>query len=383
MNSVNPITRSAAWVRASSVRAKAREAVRPGGAPLAHAEGIPSDRVLLLGSGPAMGWGAHTWDDALAGQLARALAARTGRGVDVEVIADQDLTVHNAADAVDGVKLWRYAAIVVSLGFNETIDLAYPLVWAGQLEALLQRLSAAASRGAVVVVLGNPPSASLPHLSERFSEAVDAHAAELDAATAELARVFVPLRADGWAADIADALAPHLERARLDPARDPRLDEGYDSDDDRLRAVAALAESRWGAGDRLDEVLALARDLFGTESALFTVVDRDVEHHAAYLGASPDDVPRASSFCSVTIQQRGAMVIGDASRDARFASNPLVLGDPNVRFYAGFPIDAPGGEPIGALCVFDPAPRDPDSIDGALLRKLALLLQAEVHRATS
>jgi hypothetical protein len=369
VSGVNPITRSAAWIRASSLRAKTRDLPRPTDAPQTHAEGVAADRILLLGSGVAVGWGATGWDDALAGELARAVAARTGRGVDVDVVADPDMTVHNAPAHVEGMKLWRYQAIVVALGFNESIDLVFPEVWSGQLDALLATLR---TSGAAVVTLGNPPSASLPHLSERFSTTVDAHAALLDAASAAVAPHFVPLAAEGWADAIADAVVPLLG---------PPDERGYDSEDDRLATVASLAAVEWGANARMDEVLALAKDLFGTEAALFTVIDRDVERHPAYLGGTPDSVPRTGSFCSVTIQQRGALVVGDATKDPRFKAYAPVLDDPHLRFYAGFPIEAPNGEPLGALCVYDSTPRDADTVDQATLRRLALLLQAEVHRA--
>lgn len=59
------------------------------------------------------------------------------------------------------------------------------------------------------------------------------------------------------------------------------------------------------------------------------------------------------------------------------------MGEPHVRFYAGYPIEAPSGEPIGALCVMDSHPRAVDTFDHALLRRLALMLQAKLATPTA
>lgn len=72
------------------------------------------------------------------------------------------------------------------------------------------------------------------------------------------------------------------------------------------------------------------------------------------------------------------MVISDSHLDSRFKNNPLVMGDPRIRFYAGFPIEAEGGEPIGTLCIFDPSPRLLTEPEKELLRDLALIAQNEL-----
>jgi GAF domain-containing protein len=72
------------------------------------------------------------------------------------------------------------------------------------------------------------------------------------------------------------------------------------------------------------------------------------------------------------------MVIGDASDDERFSTTAAVVDDPNIRFYAGVPIKAPGGEQIGALCVYDPTPREAGEVNEADLRRLGRLLETEL-----
>jgi serine phosphatase RsbU (regulator of sigma subunit) len=70
--------------------------------------------------------------------------------------------------------------------------------------------------------------------------------------------------------------------------------------------------------------------------------------------------------------------VPDASTDTRFSENPLVTGDPNIRFYAGYPLEGPGGERLGALCVFDPSPRELSGVEADLLRELAHWVQTEM-----
>jgi diguanylate cyclase (GGDEF)-like protein len=95
-------------------------------------------------------------------------------------------------------------------------------------------------------------------------------------------------------------------------------------------------------------------------------------------GFGGTEAPRESSFCTHAILQSEATIVGDARDDPRFADNPHVLDDPNVRFYAGQPIGAPGGEPVGTLCVFDDVPRDAGEFDAEALRELAAMAEAEI-----
>nr|WP_244962617.1 GAF domain-containing protein [Cryobacterium roopkundense] len=132
--------------------------------------------------------------------------------------------------------------------------------------------------------------------------------------------------------------------------------------------------------DRFDRIVALAQRLFRTESVAITVIDHDRQWNKSMVGVESREIPRASSFCSVAIEGAGPLVVCDTLADPRFSGNPLVTGDPHIRFYAGFPIEAPSGERIGALCVFDPVPRLAADVDRVLLRELALLVQRELGR---
>lgn len=377
-----------------------RDIPRPMDAPEAHSEGIDSDHVLLLGSGPAVGWGETSHATALPGALARALSVRTDRGTDVDVVASPTMTARAAITAVEGMKLWRYEAIVVTVGMPEAFDLVTPKSWQRDMTALVDFLVASGSDSTRIILAGIPAFESFMEL-DRPAVRADRQARLLELIIAEASDAserteFVPLPAtmspvtsgdgDGyheWASALAEVLAPLLDTDRVDPARDPRLDLGFSDEVARQAAVDSLGIVGTGREERFDSIVALAKDLFGAESAIFTVIDHDREVHKAQSGAGFDDVARTTSFCATTITQRGAMVIGDASNDQRFRDNPAVRDDPHVRFYAGFPIEGPSGEPIGALCVFDPSPRSEAQVDTVLLRSLAQLIQAELRRGAA
>ncbi|WP_241979163.1 MULTISPECIES: GAF domain-containing protein [Cryobacterium] len=118
--------------------------------------------------------------------------------------------------------------------------------------------------------------------------------------------------------------------------------------------------------------------MFGTQSAARTVIDHDRQWHKARICVADAELPRSSSFCAVTIPHTSATVIPDTLLDERFRSNPLVVGEPKIRFYAGFPLESRSGEFIGAPCVFDTEPRSAETVDLVLLRELALMAQREL-----
>jgi PAS domain S-box-containing protein len=107
----------------------------------------------------------------------------------------------------------------------------------------------------------------------------------------------------------------------------------------------------------LDVITRLAADRFGCEIALVSLVDTGRQWFKSRHGLDVCETPRSQSFCAHAILGDGVMVVSDARADARFADNPLVLGPPFIRFYAGMPLRADSGEAIGTLCVIDSQPR--------------------------
>jgi diguanylate cyclase (GGDEF)-like protein len=95
-------------------------------------------------------------------------------------------------------------------------------------------------------------------------------------------------------------------------------------------------------------------------------------------GMTVRETPREHSFCAHAIQGTGLMTVPDATVDPRFADNPLVTGDPGIRFYAGYPICAPGGAKLGTLCIIDRQTRQLSPEDASSLRDLAELVEREI-----
>ncbi|HEX6275947.1 MAG TPA: protein kinase [Polyangiaceae bacterium] len=109
--------------------------------------------------------------------------------------------------------------------------------------------------------------------------------------------------------------------------------------------------------EAFDDVARLAADLCGTEIALITLVDSDRQWFKARVGVEQTGTSRDLSFCGHCIHHRNPFVVEDTHGDPRFADNPLVVGDPHIRFYVGVPLLLDGGSSVGALSVADRMPR--------------------------
>ena len=107
-----------------------------------------------------------------------------------------------------------------------------------------------------------------------------------------------------------------------------------------------------------DEFARLAASIAGTPIAVVSFVDDKREWFKARVGIGGAETPRAIAFCAHTICGVDVLVVPDASLDARFATNPMVTGEPRIRFYAGAPLITADGHALGALCVIDTIPRE-------------------------
>jgi len=386
----------------SSFERSLRTTPRPNDAPRAYATGPDPRRVLIFGAGPAVGWGVRSHDLALPGALARALSAATGRGTDVEVSADPEINVDGALERLLTLPLWRYDAIVIVLGVNDALKLTPLDLWQRQFRRLLAGVEGSVSPGTQIAVTGIHPLRSTPVFDSRLGGVAARHANGMNDVTEGIClgskqTTFTPLTTPGdpapgrhrdpsvyahWARLIAASLAP-ANRADRDagtghPASDPtewRIDEQA-----RQSAVDEMGLAANGPNERLDHIVAIARRALRTDSALVTILDRDRQLSLATSGSDLREIPRSSSFCDAAILTRDGMVVPDARADDRFSGNPLVVGSPRLRFYAGFPIESPSGERVGALCVFDPSPRSVADVDMVFLRELAMLVQTELAR---
>jgi anti-sigma regulatory factor (Ser/Thr protein kinase) len=126
-----------------------------------------------------------------------------------------------------------------------------------------------------------------------------------------------------------------------------------------------------------DDIVLLASQICGTPIATLTLVDEKRQWFKARVGLPMAETERSIAFCSHTIQQRDVMIVPDARGDERFRNNPMVLGEPHIRFYAGAPLVTPEGHAVGTLCVIDSVPRT--LTDDQLHALEALRRQAEAQ----
>lgn len=132
--------------------------------------------------------------------------------------------------------------------------------------------------------------------------------------------------------------------------------------------------------EAFDRIVHLARALFDMPVALVSLIDERRQWFKARAGIAVTETPRSWAFCNHAIQQTDPMIVRDARSDPRFADNPLVMGSPYVRFYAGAPIRAPNHEAIGTVCVLSPDPDMPFSaIDEGRLASLAGIVSHELE----
>ncbi len=130
--------------------------------------------------------------------------------------------------------------------------------------------------------------------------------------------------------------------------------------------------------ERFDRVTRLAKQVFSTPIALVSLVDEGRQWFKSRQGLDATETPRDISFCGHAILDDKIMVVNNADSDQRFCDNPLVCGDPNIRFYAGYPLSAPDGSRIGTLCIIDDKPKDISKEQLQLLRELGRMVEEEL-----
>lgn len=146
----------------------------------------------------------------------------------------------------------------------------------------------------------------------------------------------------------------------------------------RLELLRACKIIYTDAEAAFDEVARLAADICGTEIALITLVDADRQWFKARVGVTQTGTDRDLSFCGHCIHHRHPLVVEDTHADARFADNPLVTGDPHIRFYAGVPLVIEAGSAVGAISVADRSPRTLSARQLDALTRLAAQISREL-----
>lgn len=135
-----------------------------------------------------------------------------------------------------------------------------------------------------------------------------------------------------------------------------------------LRELAILDSPREGRFDRYTRIAARA---FETPTALISLVDEDRQWFKSAVGIDIEETPREISFCGHAILGDGVFEVQNARLDPRFRDNPLVVGPPRIRFYAGAPLIAPNGQRLGTLCIIDRVPHKLSDAQKLTLQRLA------------
>ena len=157
-------------------------------------------------------------------------------------------------------------------------------------------------------------------------------------------------------------------------------------DEEKRLSTLRLYQVLDTAGEKVfDDLTLLASQICQTPISLVSLVDEDRQWFKSRQGLDTTETPRAMAFCAHTIQTEDLMVVEDAQKDERFADNPLVTGDPKIRFYAGAPLQVENGESLGSLCVIDRVPRTLDEQQRRALEILrdAVIAQLELRRAVT
>ncbi len=147
----------------------------------------------------------------------------------------------------------------------------------------------------------------------------------------------------------------------------------------RLKTLAAYGILDTPPEPQFDRIVRLARHLLRTPVATINFIDQARQWSKASVGLGSDPVDRRDALCAWTILQDQPTVIENARTDPRFATNPMVTGDPHIHMYAGAPLVTPGGQRIGTLCVTDDQPHPLSAGDVQALQDLAALVVTELE----
>ena len=342
---------------------------------------------MLIGNGIAVSYGVLSHDLGLAGNLARRLTTISGRGTTVHVRAYPDITAADALAICSTEEIALYDAVVVIMGGTNAVLLSAASAWTSEVRALVETLEHHAPQ-ARIHFIGIPLSSSLVRMPRFLRFFVEEHTRRLNTITAQVcseyaSAVFIPFEPETvrvvdeigrenyerWADQIAEPIADSLE---LQVQRAPLVAD----EEARLHALQRMDILDSPRDSDLDQMVLTTRQLFGAAGAGINLIDATRQWVMAASGVDQQTIPRSESICTTTITRPDIFIVEDTHLNPNYREMDWAHGDDPIRFYAGYPIEAPDGHRIGALCVLDDKPRTFSSTDRALLRELAMRVQA-------
>jgi len=358
--------------------------------------GDDGPRILLLGNGPAHGWGVASHELALTGQLAREICEWAPTGCRVDYIGDERLNAATARAWLGNTDLSVYDCAVVVVGVNDAVRFTPESSWQRSVGALLEYLEAELPNQAPIRVAEIQRVTSVSVFSSLLDRLADVHARRLNAVLGELAaahascEIFEIGEPDprhrssigsaalyrDWAQVIGREIGPLVtesaRRGRRDVTEATRTGwSGLES----ARALIASSEE-----NALARITNAAREAFGVHVAAVSLRDEDRFH---YLGRNTAaSLPSELTYCQYVVDGDAPLIVPSTRRDRRFPHNPL--NDlTHTEFYAGHPLYSSSGEAIGAFCLGGGYARKADSVEMERLRVFALEAQAELWKLES
>lgn len=150
----------------------------------------------------------------------------------------------------------------------------------------------------------------------------------------------------------------------------------------RLAALDRYAILDTDPEQSFDDLVILASYICRTPIALLSLLDDHRQWFKSSVGVQVRETPLEMSICAYAIKQEDLFIVPDTLKDARFRENPMVVGEPHIRFYAGAPLINEDGFALGTLCVLDRQPRELDREQKQALKSLRQLAlkQMELRR---
>jgi hypothetical protein len=296
------------------------------------------------------------------------------------------VTIQGSLALLQQLNLWRYDAILLTIGVNNALLLTSVRVWRNAIRALLSHVTEHVPTSTRILVVAVPPIWAVDSLSRISAWIADHHSIVLNRETRRVVAsyprmTFVPFSplatADEgrfgstetyqqWATLIVAPLSQQL-------AEEPRAAHlsQASNEESRQAALDALGIVGTPPEDRFDRIAHLASQLFGTACAI-TFVDHDRHWTKAQVGWEYDEIPRQGSCATIALHYPGVYAVEDLDREDHEVEH---FG---LRFYAGHAIESGFGERVGVLSVFSAEPRPWSLAESELLRELALQVQREL-----